>query len=145
MNYKKSALLLLVVAALYSCSHSPDKKTPSAANVSKSVATGQVIYTNNCVSCHQIDGGGVQHMNPPLVKTTYVLGDKTELIKIVLNGFNKNVDINGSTYSNVMASHDFLKDQEIADVLTYVRNSFGNKADAITVDEVKDVRASNKK
>ena len=84
-------------------------------------------------------------MNPPLVKTTYVLGDKTELIKILLNGFNKNVDINGSTYSNVMASHDFLKDQEIADVLTYVRNSFGNKADAVTADEVKGVRDSNKK
>ncbi|MDB5135370.1 MAG: cytochrome c [Mucilaginibacter sp.] len=144
IGFKKTALFLISIVALYSCSHSSNKKV-SAADLGKSVAAGQLIYTQNCASCHQVDGGGVQHMNPPLNKTTYVLGDKTELIKIVLNGFNKNVDINGGTYSNVMASHDFLKDQEIADVLTYVRNSFGNKADAITVDEVKDVRAANKK
>lgn len=144
MRYCKiAALLLLPAIALYSCSQGGNSS--SSADISKSVAAGKVIYTNNCASCHQVDGGGVQHMNPPLIKTTYVLGDKTELIKIVLNGFNKNVDINGSTYSNVMASHDFLKDQEIADVLTYVRNSFGNKADAVTAEEVKGLRDSNKK
>jgi len=83
-------------------------------------------------------------MNPPLIKTTYVLGDKTTLIKIVLNGFSENVEINGQTYQNNMASHDFLKDQEIADVLTYVRHSFTNKASAVTASQVKTVRANNK-
>lgn len=144
MHLRKITLLLLTVIAFYSCSHTSDKKT-TAGELNKSVAIGKVVYLNTCASCHQADGGGVQRMNPPLTNTTYVLGDKTELVKIVLNGFNKNVDINGSTYSNVMASHDFLKDQEIADVLTYVRNSFGNKADAITADEVKNIRAANKK
>ena len=61
-----------------------------------------------CVSCHQVDGGGVQNMNPPLIKTDYVLGDRTRLIKIVLNGFNENAEINGQTYSNNMPSHDFF-------------------------------------
>lgn len=144
MNYKIPALLLLGATALYSCSHSPNNHT-SAADLGKAVAAGKIVYTNNCASCHQADGGGVQHMNPPLIKTTYVSGDKTTLVKILLNGFQDNVEINGSTYSNVMASHDFLKDQEIADVLTYVRNSFGNKADPVTADEVKAIRAANKK
>jgi mono/diheme cytochrome c family protein len=97
------------------------------------------------VACHQADGLGVPHMNPPLVKTTYVLGDKSKLIKIVLNGFDEDVEINGETYSNTMAAHDFMKDQEIADVLTFVRNSFGNKAGAITIAQVKATRATNKK
>jgi len=82
-------------------------------------------------------------MNPPLIKTKQVLGDKTALIKIVLNGL-KGVDIDGDTYNGVMAPHPDLTDQEIADVLTYVRNSFGNKATAVTAAQVKAVRAANK-
>lgn len=91
------------------------------------------------------DGGGVPNMNPPLVKTSYVLGDRKRIIKVVLNGFTQNVDIDGESYSNNMPPQNFLKDQEIADVLTYVRNSFGNKAAAVKVAEVKAVRSTNKK
>ena len=89
------------------------------------------------------DGGGVQNMNPPLIKTTYVLGDKATIIKIVLNGFKEDVEINGQTYSNNMTPHSDLSDLQIADVLTYVRKSFGNKASAVTAAEVKKVRAAN--
>jgi len=84
-------------------------------------------------------------MNPPLNGTSYVLGDKTRLIKVILNGFSQNVDIDGESYTNVMAPHNFLKDQEIADVLSYIRNSFGNKSSGISATEVKAVRAKNKK
>jgi len=105
---------------------------------------GKKVYDLYCLACHQADGGGVPRMNPPLSKTTYVLGDKKALIKIILNGLDEPIEINGDTYTNVMAPHDFLKDQEIADVLTYVRNSFGNKASLITVAEVKTVRATKK-
>src|SRR6185312_14922501 len=97
-----------------------------------------------CISCHQADGGGVPNMNPPLIQTTFVLDDKEKLIKIVLNGL-KNVDIDGDSYNNPMpALGTVLKDQQIADVLTYVRNSFGNKASGITAQEVKTVRDSSK-
>lgn len=105
---------------------------------------GKKVYDLYCLACHQADGGGVPRMNPPLSKTTYVLGDKKALIKIILNGLDEPIEINGDTYTNVMAPHDFLKDQEIADVLTYVRNSFGNKASLITAAEVKTVRATKK-
>ena len=106
----------------------------------KSLEAGEKIYKKLCLSCHQADGGGVPNMSPPLIKTSFVLGDKEKLIGIVLNGL-KNVDINDETYSNPMpALGPVLKDQEIADVLTYVRNSFGNKASAVTAAEVKTVR-----
>jgi mono/diheme cytochrome c family protein len=110
-----------------------------------SVTRGKVVYTNICLACHMADGAGVQNMNPPLIKTTYVLGDKTTLIKIVLNGFKEDVEINGNTYSNNMTPHSDLKDEQIADVLTYVRKSFGNKASAVTAAQVKMVRAANEK
>ena len=103
------------------------------------MTNGQVIYSQSCVSCHEPDGYGVQNMNPPLIKTSYVLGDKTRLINILLKGLSHQ-EIDGNMYQNVMPSHDFLTDQQIADVLTYVRNSFGNKASAVTEPEVKALR-----
>lgn len=106
------------------------------------LAQGKQVYTQYCLSCHQADGGGVQNINPPLIKTTYVLGDKARLTNILVHGFAEKVAINGETYNNVMPAHDFLTDAQMAAVLTYVRNSFGNKASAISVAEVKTIRAS---
>ena len=120
-------------------------KSQPVGALTASVASGKSIYVKYCLTCHQADGGGVPNMNPPLIKTSYVLGDKTRLIKVVLNGFSENVDIDGESYSNIMPAHDFLKDKEIADVLTYVRKSFTNKAGAISTAQVKTVRFANKK
>lgn len=151
MDFKKAPLLILLMVLFTAGLQAQTKRKskgsakPAAASLKTSMDAGQKVFTQFCVSCHQADGLGVPRMNPPLVKTTYVLGDKTKLIKIILNGFSEDVEINGETYSNTMASHDFLKDQEIADVLTFVRNSFGNKAPAITMAQVKAVRAGNKK
>lgn len=109
-----------------------------------SMARGKIVYGKICVACHMADGNGVPMMNPPIINTTYVLGDKTKLITIVLNGFKEDVEINGQTYSNVMTPHKDLTDQQIADVLTYVRHSFGNKASSVKTSEVKRVRATIK-
>ena len=108
-----------------------------------SILRGKKVYDKVCLSCHMIDGGGVPHLNPPLIKTSYVVGDKKKIIGIVLNGMTDRIPIDDEYYSNNMASHKDLTDQQIADVLTYVRNSFGNKASAVTVAEVKAVK--NKK
>ena len=105
---------------------------------------GKKVYTQYCVACHQADGGGVPGLNPPLEKTAYVLGSKTKLIRVILKGMNTHEEIEGETYSNIMAPHNNLTDQQIADVLTYIRNSFGNKAVAITPGDVKYVRARTK-
>lgn len=112
--------------------------------VQKSLAEGEKIYQKYCLTCHQADGSGVPNMTPPLMQTSFVLGDKEKLINIVLNGL-KNVDIDDQTYNNPMpALGSVLKDQEIANVLTYVRNSFGNKAPGITMEEVKAARVKSK-
>ena len=148
---KRIFILTLLMGISATCLFAQAKKTvkkpakkPAAPvrGLTSSIAAGKKVYTLYCVSCHQLDGGGVQNLNPPLIKTTYVLGNKGKLAKIVLNGFNDNVEIDGNTYSNTMPPLNILKDQEIADVLTYVRNSFGNKASAVTAADVKKARAS---
>lgn len=143
----KFTTIFTVLMMLNLCLHAQVKHHAAAHHFSlkTAIAAGQKVYEANCLTCHQADGGGVPNMNPPLVKTEYVLGDKIRLIKIVLNGFSEDVEINGNTYSNNMPSHDFLTDQQIADVLTYVRNSFTNKAPYVSVAQVKAVRATNKK
>jgi glucose/arabinose dehydrogenase/cytochrome c5 len=103
---------------------------------------GAIIYAKNCAVCHQNDGGGVQNLNAPLIKTDFVLGDKNKLIKVLLKGMS-GVEVNGEKYSNVMPSQSFLSDKQTADVLTYVRNSFGNKASAVTAAEVAALRKAN--
>jgi len=109
-----------------------------------SINRGKAVYAQYCMQCHQIDGSGVSRMNPPLIKTFYVLGNKETLISIIVKGFNKEIEIDGDTYSNPMPAHLFLTDQQVADVATYVRNSFGNKATAITLTEVKAIKSKIK-
>jgi mono/diheme cytochrome c family protein len=121
-----------------------EKEVTIKSSYQKSNLPGEKVYKQYCISCHQADGGGVPNMNPPLINTTYVLGNKERLIKILLKGLNENIEIDGETFSNPMPALPILKDQQIADVLTYVRNSFGNKASAVTASEVKAVRAKIK-
>lgn len=132
----------MVVMAL-SASAQVKKKAP-VSTTAASLARGKVLYKEICATCHQADGTGVPRMNPPLIKTKYVLGDKAKLIKLLLLGLNEEVEIEGEYYSNPMPSQAALKDEEIADVLTFVRNNFGNKAPAITAGQVKAVRATIK-
>ena len=115
-----------------------------AQSLKTSMDRGQKVYEKVCLSCHMADGGGVPHLNPPLSQTSYVLGDKSKIIYIVLHGMTDRIPIEDEFYSNNMAAHTDLNDQQIADVLTYVRNSFGNKASAVTAAEVKAVRNKKK-
>ncbi|GAB3252990.1 hypothetical protein GCM10027347_12500 [Larkinella harenae] len=103
---------------------------------------GPQIYEQYCLACHQVDGSGVPNLYPPLKQTDWVQGDKTRLINVILKGLQEPIEINGETFDNVMPAHDFLSDKEIADVLTFIRSSFGNKADAILAEDVKKVRAA---
>lgn len=103
---------------------------------------GREIYMQRCMTCHQADGTGAPNMIPPLVKTSQVLGDKTQLIRIILNGLNGEIKVNGEIYAGEMPPHKNLNDEQIAAVLTYIRNNFGNKATPVTARDVKKVRAA---
>jgi mono/diheme cytochrome c family protein len=105
-----------------------------------SIERGKIVYENTCLPCHQANGSGVPGMNPPLKKTKWVLGDKKTLVNVILNGLDEEVEVNGNVYNNTMPAQSTLTDRQIADVLTYVRNNFGNKASAVTETDVKKLR-----
>ncbi|MES2874098.1 MAG: PVC-type heme-binding CxxCH protein [Bacteroidota bacterium] len=112
--------------------------------------SGKALYAREgaCITCHQADGKGLPASGfPPLAGTNWVLGNEDRLIKVVLNGLYGPMEVLGTRYPGQVPMTPFgnmLKDEEIAAVLTYVRNSFGNKASAITPDKVKAVRAATK-
>lgn len=106
---------------------------------------GKVIYMQFCLACHMENGEGVPGMYPPLVQTEYVLGDKARLIKTVLHGMEGPIEVKGEPYNNVMAKLDYLQDQQIADVLSYVRTNFGNQAVEVTSSDVRAVRSAGAK
>ena len=127
------------------------KKTTAPAKTSApnpvlqaSITRGKLVYDTYCLPCHQADGSGVPTMNPPLIKTSWVLGSKTVLVEQVLKGSANKVEIDGEKFHGAMPAQTQLTDQQIADVLTYVRNSFGNKASIVTPVEVKSIRAKTK-
>ncbi len=106
--------------------------------------TGKEIYTTYCLACHQQDGHGVPKLNPPLIKTAFVAGDKPTLIEWVLKGSGEEkIPFDGEYYNNNMPPQNFLKDDEMANVLTYIRSSFGNHYSAVTPAEVKAVSGNN--
>ena len=139
---KKVMIIGVVLCATLSFL-SAQTKAPKKPGAGSSVSRGKQVYEQYCLTCHQVDGSGVPHLNPPLIKTTFVPGNKTKLVQVVLKGMQSSEPIDDEYYSNNMPPHNFLKDQEIADVLTYVRNNFGNKASAVTATEVKAIRAKN--
>ena len=114
-------------------------------NPAASIQRGSIVYQKQCLSCHQADGGGVPHLNPPLYESTNVVGDKKKIIAVVLKGMTDRVPIDGEYYSNNMAPHADLSNVQIADVLTFIRASWGNKASVVTPLEVQAVRGTKKK
>ena len=105
---------------------------------------GERIYYTYCSACHQNDGDGAGGRFRSLIGTKWVLGDKTRLINIVLNGLEGTIEVKGELYSGLMPQHSFLSDQEIAEVLTYIRSNFGNDASSIDQAEVESIRMENK-
>lgn len=102
--------------------------------------TGKELYQKYCLTCHQADGGGVPFTFPSLIKSEWVNGDKTRLIKIVLNGLEGDITVGEDTFSGVMPKLITLTDVQISTVLTWLRKNFENKAEEIKPNEVKALR-----
>ena len=103
---------------------------------------GQEIYNWYCGACHQRDGKGASGRFPPLAGVDWVTGDKKRLIEIVLEGMEGPLDVEGESYNGVMPQHSFLNDEQISDVLNYIRSNFGNEASEVSPEEVAGVRQS---
>jgi mono/diheme cytochrome c family protein len=127
MGKMQFKIVSLIVVALFYCVQA------NAQNMQK----GKKIYETRCLACHQADGGGVPNMNAPLDAASNVVGnDIARLVRIIRYGYNERIALDGLYYSNAMTASPDLKDNEIADLLTYIRNSWSNKASAVTIAQV---------
>ena len=115
--------------------------SPAAAQAARS---GADVYTT-CVACHMANGAGVTGVFPPLAGSEWVTGRAEIPIAIVLHGLYGEVTVDGDTYNNVMTPWGAMfSDEEIANVVTYIRTQFGNKASAVLPADVARVRAEQK-
>ncbi len=119
------------------------KANPAIAGLAKEVRIekGKQVYMQNCFACHLPSGEGMAGVFPPLAKSDFLQADRERAIRIVLKGLSGPVTVNGQTYNGVMPPQgEVLNPEQIADVLTYVTNSWGNSAEPFTVDEVRKVK-----
>jgi nitrite reductase (NO-forming) len=116
---------------------------PKIAGLTKAIQMerGKQVFMQTCFVCHQMDGRGLTAQIPPLAESDYLMADKERAIRIVLQGLTGDVTVNSKKYNGIMLPLNNLSDPEIANVLTYVRNSWGNSGDPVTPDEVRRVRS----
>lgn len=107
----------------------------TAFDLKASITRGKAIYDTQCVTCHQERGEGMKDVYPPLAKSDYLTANKARAIALVVNGAQGPITVNGAKYDNEMLSTD-LTDQQVSDVLNYVRNSWGNKGDGVRPEDV---------
>jgi nitrite reductase (NO-forming) len=116
---------------------------PPAATKAERVQRGAAVFAEHCQACHQANGEGIPDAFPPLAKSDYLNADKTRAIKTVTGGLETKLTVNGREFNGVMPAWT-LTDEEIADVLTYVYNTWGNSGLDVTPQEVNDYRITAK-
>ncbi len=145
MNRLSTLGCLLLCLSLHACQGSDKPEVGSVASLEEQVEQlGKPVYDTKCAQCHQANGQGIPGSFPPLTQTEWVLGDKGRLVRLLLNGMQGPLEVEGEVYNGIMIlPPPALTDEQIAAVLTYVRQHFGNHAEALTPDEVASVRAAN--
>jgi mono/diheme cytochrome c family protein len=112
------------------------------AGSSEAAAAGQQIYARNCLTCHQADGYGVPNLQPAITDGSWVKGDVRALALFVMTGgFNSAERKDGASH-NVMPAFRQLPDEDLAALLTYIRQKFGKGASAVSIADVAEARAS---
>lgn len=101
-----------------------------------SIERGKEVYNAQCITCHMEKGEGIEGVFPPVAKSDYLMADKNRSIKQILEGVSGEMKVNGIVYNGEMLAID-LTDEQVSDVLNYVRNSWGNKGGPVTPSEVK--------
>ncbi|TCK66691.1 cytochrome c [Winogradskyella wandonensis] len=141
----KSAKILviniLLSSLVLSCKNDTSKnvsygKSNDKSSLEKSIERGKLVYNDLCITCHMANGEGVAKVFPPLANSDYLKENQTESIRGVKYGQKGEMVVNGVTYNGVMAPMG-LEDDEVADVMNYINNSWGNNfGKEVTVEEV---------
>ena len=119
-------------------------QNPQIAGITKKIQIerGKKVFLSACFACHQPDGKGLPGIFPPLAGSDFLKADRERAMRIVLKGLSGPITVNGKPFNNLMPPQDFTNEQ-LADALTYVMNSWGNDFGSVSTAEVKHVRSQN--
>jgi len=145
MKLLGSFLILAIGSFLLACGDQKAGSDDSALVNQKAISKepdhpGKLTYMQFCLPCHMAKGEGVPSLYPPLNQAEVIGGDEKRLVEIVLKGMEGAIVVNGEPYNNIMTKLDFLTDQQVAEVLSYVRSNFGNTYAPVSIEKVTEVR-----
>lgn len=126
---------------IYNENQQPSKTKEGAVQLT-AAQRGKRVFTTNCAVCHQANGQGMPNVYPPLAGSEWVTdpAHEKDMVRIVINGLQGPITVAGKQFNNVMAPMGHLNDQQIADVLSYIRSEWGNQAPEVSVETVTAVR-----
>ena len=107
-----------------------------AAPDAETMKRGQAVYARTCIACHQPTGAGLPPVFPPLAGSEWIAKSASIAVRNILHGMTGPVTVKGTTYNSMMPPVAGLSDKDIADVVTYVNNSWGNAGPSVTETEV---------
>ncbi|MDQ8184614.1 copper-containing nitrite reductase [Pelagicoccus sp. SDUM812002] len=119
-----------------------DAVATGALSFDEKMASGERIYASNCAACHQPNGSGIPSAFPPLANSSYFNEAPKKVIDVVVNGLQGPIEVNGKKYNGVMPAVN-LSDQQVASVVTYVLNSFGNDLGEVSSADVMEVKSAH--
>jgi nitrite reductase (NO-forming) len=127
---------------LAAVAHATQSAVAGKLTLDDQIKAGQALFAGTCSVCHQNNGAGLPGVFPPLAKSDFLSGDLKRAIGVVINGLSGPVTVNGQPYNSVMPPMSQLNDDEIANILSYVMNSWGNPGGAVSKEDVQKVRAT---
>jgi nitrite reductase (NO-forming)/hydroxylamine reductase len=147
-----SALSLCLILAVTSVTaktkddavHAAEVASANAATLDQRISNGEKLFMANCAACHQANGKGLPGAFPPVAASDYIADDPMKAVHAVLNGLSGPITVNGTEYNAVMPQLSYMSDSDVADVVTYVVNSFGNKGGEINTAQVAAARGGDK-
>jgi mono/diheme cytochrome c family protein len=142
MMARAARIAALTIGACLAASDPAIAETPPAAPVADARPAGQRLYGVHCLSCHQSDGGGVPNMQPAIAGGSWVQGDARALALFVMSGGFDSGSRKESDSGNVMPPFRQLTDADLAEILSYIRQRFGNGASAVSAADVAEARRS---
>ncbi len=106
----------------------------------KYIIQGRDLYKANCASCHQANGKGVKKLIPPLAGSDYLKSNQEKSVRLIKNGATTSIQVNGISYLPTMPAHTHLSSLEIAEIMTYINNSWGNEYGFVDGKMVSDIK-----